>query len=259
MDIQYYQPQLELLLCRCRTVTNDWNYTHSMREPFWRLYWHSEKPAKLKFEGKMYELDSDTITLIAPETDFSPQMREPFEQFYIHFHAAYPFDNCQQQIFTFTLPPHLRLLIDRIRALLQKEEQQPSRQLALFTASLCLESLAMIPDDQLARDFTDQKMIIALDHIRRHYTAEVSNDELAEQVKMNRNAFIRFFRQHTGRTPQQYLREQRIREACLLLRFSGKTIDEIAVMTGFADRFYFSRVFKKIRGLNPAEFRNNRF
>ena len=256
MDVQYYQPQLELLLCRCRVVTADWCDRSSLREPFWRLYWHSGKPARLTFDGQAYELGHDTVALIAPETDYFPQMREPFDQFYIHFQAAYPFDACRQKIFTFALTPLLKTQLDQVSLLLQTQEQEPSRQLSLQATSLCLEALALIPDGELRHDVTNRKLIAVLDYMRRHYTAEIGNDELAELARMHKNAFIRFFGQHLGLTPQQYLRDLRIREACLLLRFSDKTIDEIAAATGFTDRFYFSRMFKKLRGITPAEFRH---
>ena len=76
---------------------------------------------------------------------------------------------------------------------------------------------------------------------------------------MATNSFIRLFHRQTDRTPQQYLRERRIRWASVLLRYSGKSIGEIADECGFATRYHFSRIFKEVTGYAPAEFRNMNF
>ena len=63
------------------------------------------------------------------------------------------------------------------------------------------------------------------------------------------------FRKETGESPQQYSRRIRVEAACRYLRYSDKTIDEIAELTGFPDRYYFSRVFRQLQHYPPAEYR----
>ena len=46
----------------------------------------------------------------------------------------------------------------------------------------------------------------------------------------------------------------RVSEACSLLKNSGLSIAEIAVSVGFFDQFYFSRVFKKVKGVPPSKY-----
>jgi AraC-like DNA-binding protein len=69
------------------------------------------------------------------------------------------------------------------------------------------------------------------------------------------NAFIRLFRKATGVSPQAYGRRRRIDQACLRLHHSAGSIKEIAEAVGFCDRFHFSRAFKEMRGVSPAEYR----
>ena len=52
-----------------------------------------------------------------------------------------------------------------------------------------------------------------------------------------------------------FVRARRIELAGVLLHNSAKKIEEIAAATGFCDRYHFSRVFKRLRGMGPAEFR----
>jgi len=52
-----------------------------------------------------------------------------------------------------------------------------------------------------------------------------------------------------------YLGEYRISKAEILLRYGGMSIGEIASETGFSDICYFSRAFKRLRGVSPGQFR----
>ena len=59
---------------------------------------------------------------------------------------------------------------------------------------------------------------------------------------------------NVGQSPIDYLTGYRISEACSLLKNTGLSIAEIAVSVGFFDQFYFSRVFKKVKGVPPSKY-----
>ena len=59
---------------------------------------------------------------------------------------------------------------------------------------------------------------------------------------------------NVGQSPIDYLTGYRISEACSLLKNTGLSIAEIAVSVGFFDQFYFSRVFKKVKGVPPIKY-----
>jgi AraC-like DNA-binding protein len=88
-----------------------------------------------------------------------------------------------------------------------------------------------------------------------HYPERLTNQMFADIADMNPNAFARLFKEETGLAPQRFLMHKRIKEACLQLRYSKYTIDEIAENIGFCDRHYFSRIFTKMRCMSPANFR----
>ena len=67
--------------------------------------------------------------------------------------------------------------------------------------------------------------------------------------------FTVLFKKRYGYTPVEYFSRLRIQQACRLLEFSERTVGEIARSVGFTDQYYFSRVFKKIMGASPANFR----
>ena len=81
---------------------------------------------------------------------------------------------------------------------------------------------------------------------------------LAARAGFAPNAFIRRFREVTGRTPHQYLLNLRYIQAARLLESTDLGIDEIIAEIGVRDRFHFSRTFKRFYGTPPAAFRASR-
>ncbi len=66
------------------------------------------------------------------------------------------------------------------------------------------------------------------------------------------------FKEETGETPLEYLTKMRIRQAKRHLRQNKfYSIGEVAYLCGFADRYYFSRCFKKQTGVSPKEYKEN--
>jgi AraC-like DNA-binding protein len=80
--------------------------------------------------------------------------------------------------------------------------------------------------------------------------------QLAKQLGCSPSYFTREFRRRTGQTPITYLTGIRIQSAARLLETTTMAVNEIAEMTGFADAFYFSRVFKRVMHTSPALWRN---
>lgn len=93
----------------------------------------------------------------------------------------------------------------------------------------------------------------AVVRLRDRYAEHFSGDELAESCSMNRYHFCRVFKRAMGMTPVQYQNECRLRIADILLKNGSLSISEIAGTVGFGDEAYFSRAYKKSRGVAPKE------
>jgi YesN/AraC family two-component response regulator len=96
----------------------------------------------------------------------------------------------------------------------------------------------------------------AKEYIKRNYVNEITVKDLANQFSVNPNYFSTIFKQETGVTLTNYLKDTRIEKACDLLRSTHCTIHEIAQIVGYEDTQYFYRVFKKTLGTTPLEYRN---
>jgi AraC-like DNA-binding protein len=80
-------------------------------------------------------------------------------------------------------------------------------------------------------------------------------DALAREVSLSRSALAQQFRAATGDTPLNYLRGLRMQRAMRLLGESDRPLDAVAAEVGYRDAFGFSKVFKRLVGIAPRDWR----
>jgi AraC-like DNA-binding protein len=80
-------------------------------------------------------------------------------------------------------------------------------------------------------------------------------DDLAGQAGYSADHFIRIFRRVRQITPGEFLIRTRIRRACDLLRFSSRSITDIAEDVGYGDVYAFSKQFRQRMGQSPTFYR----
>jgi AraC family transcriptional regulator of arabinose operon len=86
-------------------------------------------------------------------------------------------------------------------------------------------------------------------------TKKLKLDEIATETSLSASHFSRLFVNRTGHSPIDYFIQLKIQRACRLLDNSKWMIADVAREMGFDDQFYFSRVFRKVMGMSPAEYR----
>lgn len=96
-----------------------------------------------------------------------------------------------------------------------------------------------------------------LEHINENLSDNLELSVLAEVAGVNLYHFARAFKQSTGESPHQYVLRRRIEQAKELLRHPQLSVIEASARTGFVDQSHFSKVFRRIVGIAPSEFRNN--
>lgn len=94
-------------------------------------------------------------------------------------------------------------------------------------------------------------------YFNEHYSDEICIDEYAENNHFSVSWFIRNFKQCTGSTPMQYILSKRIYNAEILLQNPSYNVTEISRIVGYDNPLYFSRIFKKAKGLSPSEYRKS--
>lgn len=96
----------------------------------------------------------------------------------------------------------------------------------------------------------------ALDYIAKHYGEEITLESMASHVRLSSFYFSKIFKQYTGVTFIDYLSLYRVEKAKELLKDPRWSIKEISVRVGYSDPNYFTRVFRRLEGLTPSEYRS---
>ncbi|MBO0360558.1 AraC family transcriptional regulator [Hymenobacter sp. BT186] len=91
--------------------------------------------------------------------------------------------------------------------------------------------------------------------MREHLARSFTVAELAAQAGLSASYYSAVFRAQTGRSPIVFFNFLKMQEACQQLAYSKLRIKEVAGQLGFDDVYYFSRVFTKLMGLSPRQFR----
>ena len=94
------------------------------------------------------------------------------------------------------------------------------------------------------------------DYVRKHYREKISLDEIAEAVGISPTYLSRLFRKETGVCLQDFINEVRVTRAAELLRYSAKSLPEIAYYVGFPNQSYLGKIFKKYKNMTPRAYRD---
>ena len=91
--------------------------------------------------------------------------------------------------------------------------------------------------------------------INQNYKRNITVDEIARQVSLNKNYMIRIFKKALGKTPIEYLIGARLFYSTNLLISTSLPISEVAYECGFNSSAYFTKTFKERYSITPLEFR----
>jgi len=124
--------------------------------------------------------------------------------------------------------------------------------IALFLSLTC-EIIDQCHEKRRQQD--EQPIRIAKKFIEAHYSQQITLEEVASVVNLSPTYFSIVFKKFTDKNFSEYIIDRRIKEAKRLLRETTCNINEIAGMVGYRDSKYFSKLFAKVTGLKPNEFR----
>jgi AraC family transcriptional regulator of arabinose operon len=104
------------------------------------------------------------------------------------------------------------------------------------------------------KDSDRQSMI--LKYIEDNLDKKISVEDVAREVYLHPNYFIKYFKKSFGISPARYINKRKIELACEMLGKGEQNISETALMLGYNDIYHFSKVFKKHTGFSPSYYRN---
>lgn len=124
-----------------------------------------------------------------------------------------------------------------------------------------ISSILKVDMDSLGSDQLEEHNPIieeAKKYLIEHYEEDISLALVAEVVKVTPSYLSTLFTKYEKCGFIDYLNQYRVEQAKIFLSDTGLKTYEVAFRVGFRDEKYFSRVFKKITGLNPSEYRKSK-
>jgi AraC family transcriptional activator of pobA len=128
----------------------------------------------------------------------------------------------------------------------------------VVSSAVFLEILALMNREQDRGVITSEKhRIVELmkSHIQRNHKKKVTKEDVGEAIKKSPNYAASLFSNVTGQTISGYMHALRMKTAIYMLTESQLTIGEISEYVGYEDISYFNRIFKRITGKTPTDYK----
>ena len=215
-----------------------------------------------------YTLDGDSYTIGPGDAFFSPPRHaihywadndDPWEYYWVGFNGTEaerlinltPFSS-QAPVMHYedknVLKPYLLRIYESVGATPCQEAQMVGG-LYLFLSCL-MEASGKESSHSSGIEYVEK----ATRFVQYNYSRSIDVSDIANHVGVSRSHLYRIFIRHLGLSPNDFLIRFRINEACSLLRKARFSIGEISCSVGFQDQLYFSRQFKKIKGVSPSKY-----
>lgn len=237
---------------------------------YYSLHYVYEGKGYLIIDGQEYEIKAGTCFLVPPHAlvSYRPNPSNPWGYYFVAFNGLHV-DSYLERL---NLSPNSpiskcdrREAIERCFELILTASQF-KRSMDLQALSGFYALLATLTEYSHSHQTKIQTMSKQSDYIRQaiefietNYARQITVEEISSYVGINRKYLTKLFNELMADSPKNYLIHFRIHKACNLLRKTNLTIQEISHSVGYTDALVFSKIFKKVIGTCPREYRSTNF
>lgn len=219
----------------------------------------------LTYQGREYDLTPGDCVFIDCKKTYSHRSSEALWTLqWIHFYGSNLSGIYEKYVARGGLPVFHPSRLQPFQELLEQlyhiaGSSDHIRDMHIFEKIASLLTLLMAEswhgDSRIAVGSKKQSLQQVKDHLDAHYRDKISLDNLAEQFYINKFYLTRIFKEQYGVSINGYLAQARVTHAKQLLRFTDMTIEQVGVECGIEEPAYFARVFRKVEGIPPGEYR----
>ena len=259
----------------------DWNW-QNVSSPFTRIFYVVEGEAMLHLPDEDVRLQPHHLYIIPAYVTHSYECHGRFTHYYLHIYEGFKHEMNLQEVYE--LPTEVKaeeglekifefLCVRHPDALLPDSDPRSYdtsaqtsdyvaryRDMELWEKMELRGAMLMIMSHFIRKAeprvwTNDERMKRVLEHIHSNISYNISVEELASVASVTKPYFIKLFKQEFGTSPVQYINNKKVERAQLLLYTTDKAVKEVAYKLGFSDQNYFIRMFHKVTGTTPQEYR----
>lgn len=230
----------------------------------YQLIYIANGSAHFKINGKLVTLEKGNAVLFHPG---QPQyyyyyLKDNPDIYWVHFSCKYDISYLNQMGWTrenvYLVGAHNNYnhLFDTIIRELQLKQPYFEEELKLLMKQILLRMGRNRIREQNNFEYDSKEVEEILQTFHLSPEKDFTIKEFAKERGLNYYRFIDTFTKHVGTSPRQYIINIRMTTARELLSNPHFQISEVAQLVGYENPLYFSRLFKKIWGLSPREYRN---
>ena len=123
---------------------------------------------------------------------------------------------------------------------------------------LLLEHITYEPQTSRENSLEYDRIKKILSYIEENYQNKITLNDIAGHIHLCESECTRLFKRHMNTTLFAFLQEYRIERSLEFLQ-ADQPVSAVADKAGFSDPNYYSKVFAKIKGCSPREYRKHRF
>lgn len=228
----------------------------------YQIFYMGDSSSEVTVNGQKYHTPADSIYLMYPNIpyliEFSSQQEST--HYWIHFddpgHLQNKLQLLKTDFYQFTGVEIFKRYMELALAFRAHEEFQISAHSFLVNfletyIDHCFQKPKMT-------DSFSEKVLLAINYLRKNYTNEIALDILADEVHSSPEHLIRLFKKAGLPSPMAYLKELRINRSMELMKSTNLSFKEIGDQVGIPDQYQFSKLVKKITGKNSKAIRNEK-
>lgn len=218
-------------------------------------------------EGEKYQVSANQYFILPAGKPhaYGSNEKDPWTIYWIHFkgklapHFALPC-NCPVEIKP-SVDSRISDRIEMFEEIFRTLELGYSHENLLYASSIFYHYLGSLRYLQQYRDAVRQKpdkdnlVATAIHFMKENIEKRLTLEEIASQAGYCSSHFSVLFNQRTGFSPLAYFNQLKIQQACQLLDFTDMKVNQICYKFGIDDNYYFSRLFSKIMGMSPRQYR----
>lgn len=262
-----FNADLNMYQCGTQNCESGHAYGPAVRDHF-LIHYILKGKGKYYHNNKEYHLHKGQGFLICPDeiTYYQADFNDPWTYSWVGFNgikaetylkkALLTADN---PIFTYEKDDSIAVCLNEM---IEAQKFQKGRELRLLGyLHLFLSLLVEEAPDNRSLDYSINRKELYLkktiQYIERNFSRKVTINEIAAYIGLDRSYLGSIFKQLLNTSLQDFLVNFRMEKSCELMRNENLSIGDIARSVGYEDPLLFTKMFRKVKGMPPREFRKN--